>query len=128
MRIYAGLVLADWQPLTMSRMLRHQNSSVCRSRGTPAVRLLCGALACGLLLCQAGCRIPGLCCPDAGPVLPETYNGVTTPDNSADVGIIEFFSDPVLSGLIVQGLVNNLELKIRNQEIWIANNQVQAAR
>jgi NodT family efflux transporter outer membrane factor (OMF) lipoprotein len=60
--------------------------------------------------------------------LPDTYNGLTTPENSADVGIIEFFNDRVLTTLIVQGLVNNLDLKIRNQEIWIASNQVQAAR
>jgi multidrug efflux system outer membrane protein len=81
-----------------------------------------------MLLCLCGCRIPALCGPDPGPVLPDTYNGVTTPDNSADLGIIEFFNDPVLTRLIVQGLVNNLELKIRNQEIWIASNQVQASR
>jgi NodT family efflux transporter outer membrane factor (OMF) lipoprotein len=59
---------------------------------------------------------------------PETYNGLTTPDNSADVGIIEFFDDPILTSLIVNGLVQNFELKIRNQEIWIASNQIQAAR
>jgi NodT family efflux transporter outer membrane factor (OMF) lipoprotein len=85
-------------------------------------------LACFLLLCLSGCRIPALCCPDPGPALPDTFNGVATTDNLADVGIVEFFNDPVLSRLIVQGLVNNLELKIRNQDIWIASNEVQAAR
>lgn len=81
-----------------------------------------------MLLGLGGCRIPDLCCPDPGPILPEVYGDVTTGDNSADVGIIEFFNDPVLTNLIIQGLVNNLELKNRNQEIWIASNEVQAAR
>jgi len=92
------------------------------------LRGLCLGLACWMSLGLCGCRIPELCCPDPGPELPAAYGSVTTPENSADVGIIEFFNDPVLTRLIVQGLVNNLELKIRNQEIWIASNEVQAAR
>src|SRR4051794_21358126 len=112
----------------MSRLLRYNNSSMYCSKGMSHLHWMSRGLAWFMLLCLCGCRIPGLCSPDPGPALPDTYNGVTTPDNSADIGIIEFFNDPVLTRLIVQGLVNNLELKIRNQEIWIANNQVQASR
>src|SRR4051794_23272212 len=112
----------------MSRTLRQNNSPMYCSKGMSHLHGMGRGLAWFMLLCLCGCRIPGLCFPDPGPVMPDTYSGATTPDNSADVGIIEFFDDPVLTRLIVQGLVNNLELKIRNQDIWIASNQVQASR
>src|SRR6476620_11728467 len=86
------------------------------------------AAACITILVLSGCRIPGLCCPDPPPPLPDTFNGVTTAENSAQVGIVEFFNDPPLTRLLIQGLVQNQELKIRNQEIWIAGNEVMASR
>src|SRR5581483_7258198 len=109
-------------------MVRRSDSSIGRWHATTHLSWMRIGLACAVLLCLAGCHIPGLCCPDPGPALPDTYNGVTTPDSSADIGIIEFFDDPILTRLIVNGLVQNLDLKIRNQEIWIASNQVQASR
>ena len=84
-----------------------------------------------LLLVLSGCRIPGipgLCAPDPGPVLPDTFNGVNSAESSAQVGIVEFFNDPVLANLLINGLRQNQELKIRNQEIWIANNEIMARR
>src|SRR5262245_34036641 len=81
-----------------------------------------------LLVLSGGCRIPGLCCPDPGPNLPDSFNGVTTAENSAQVGILEFFNDPPLARLLIEGLLQNQELKIRNQEIWIANNEIMARR
>ena len=89
---------------------------------------LWGALVCLMLLVLPGCHIPSLCCPDAGPVLPDNFNGATSEQNSANVGIVEFFNDPVLTQLMIQGLVQNQELKIRNQEIQIASNEIMARR
>src|SRR6476660_132199 len=84
--------------------------------------------ACIALLVLSGCHIPGLCGPEPGAVLPDSFNGVTTAENSAQIGILEFFDDPLLTRLLVQGLLQNQELRIRNQEIWIASNEVMARR
>jgi len=94
----------------------------------PDQRVLSRLVACVMLLALAGCRIPGLCCAPPPPPLPDSFNGLTTVENSAQVGIIEFFNDPPLTRLLIQGLTQNQELNIRNQEIWIANNEVMAAR
>ena len=85
-------------------------------------------VVCFLLLGTVGCNIPELCCPQAGPALPPDYNGVTTPDNMAIVGIQEFFTDDGLADLLTLRLAQNQELKIRNQEIWIASNEIMARR
>src|SRR5262245_14143475 len=98
------------------------------SMGISCQQLMWRVLACSTLLLLSGCHIPGLCCPNPGPVLPDSFNGVTTAQNSAQVGILEFFDDPLLTRLIVEGLVQNQELNIRNQEIWIASNEVMARR
>lgn len=86
------------------------------------------ALASGLLLYVSGCAIPQLCCPDPGPNLPASFHGRTSEENSAQVGIVEFFDDRALTTLITNGIVQNQELKIRNEEIRIANNEVLARR
>jgi NodT family efflux transporter outer membrane factor (OMF) lipoprotein len=83
--------------------------------------------ACALLLVVTGC-LPGLYSANPGAPLPDTFNGATTDGSSAQTGIVEFFDDPVLTRLIIQGLVQNQELQIRNQEIQIASNEVMAAR
>lgn len=87
-----------------------------------------GVLAGTLLLVASGCQIPKLFGPEAGPALPGDFNGVTTAENSAAIGIYEFFNEPMLTQLIAQGLAQNQELKIRNQEIQIASNQILARR
>lgn len=81
-----------------------------------------------VLLAVTGCHIPCLCCPDQGAMLPGDFYGATCSHNSAYVGVEEFFNDPVLTHLIVQGLAQNQELKIRNQEIQIASNEIMARR
>ncbi|MEZ5944739.1 MAG: efflux transporter outer membrane subunit [Planctomycetaceae bacterium] len=53
---------------------------------------------------------------------PQTLNGV----NSSFFLWNEFFDDPQLVSLIGLALVGNQELKILNEEIWIANNEVDA--
>jgi NodT family efflux transporter outer membrane factor (OMF) lipoprotein len=61
-------------------------------------------------------------------MLPDSYRGAVSEGNSADVGVIEFFDDTVLAQLLVEGLSQNQELKIRNQEIQIAYNEIMARR
>lgn len=103
-------------------------------RGLREPRGLAKLMLCGLLLLVTGCQtpnlcgIPDLCGPEPGPNLPNDFNGVSTPDSSANLGIDDFFSDPVLTQLICQGLATNQELKIMNQEIQIAGNEILARR
>jgi NodT family efflux transporter outer membrane factor (OMF) lipoprotein len=72
----------------------------------------------------SSCGIPQLRPPFAGRDVPPTFNGVTSEDNSSQVPIDEFFNDPVLTDLIDQGLTGSLPLKILNEDIQIANNEV----
>lgn len=97
-------------------------------RGSSNRRLPMSIMACGILLVLTGCHIPKLHHAHKGPPLPGDFNGEASPANSAQVGIDEFFSDQVLSQLIAQGLASNQELRIRNQEIEIASNEIMARR
>lgn len=85
-------------------------------------------VACGMLLAMSGCNIPCLRHPEPGAELPGDFNGAVSSYNSAQIGIDEFFNDAALSQLIAQGLVSNLELKVRNQEVEIASNEILARR
>jgi NodT family efflux transporter outer membrane factor (OMF) lipoprotein len=58
--------------------------------------------------------------------LPDSYNGVTSADNSAQLRWCDFFDDPTLIDLINQAIAGNQELKIRNQDVRIANNEILA--
>src|SRR5262249_47347307 len=64
--------------------------------------------------------------PGAGPDLPPAPNGMPSPANSAQLGIKEFFNDPLLLCLIDQALAGNRELKILNEDVAIAQNEVLA--
>jgi NodT family efflux transporter outer membrane factor (OMF) lipoprotein len=60
------------------------------------------------------------------PDLPATFKGTTSPENSAQLGIAEFFNDPTLTRLLDQALVDNRELRILNEEVQIARNEILA--
>ncbi len=106
-----------------------QNNQAARClRAHPRPKRIATLTAGIILLLMSGCRIPNLCGPEPGRVLPADYNGVTSPDNSAQLSINEFFDDPALTQLLVEGLGQNQELKIRNQEIQIASNEILARR
>ncbi|MDZ4683995.1 MAG: TolC family protein [Planctomycetaceae bacterium] len=105
--------------------MSRNNRSAC-ARPTPP--LMATAAAVILLLLVSGCRLPGLCGADQARPLPDDFNGATSPDNTGRVTINEFFGDPVLTQLLVEGLAQNQELKIRNQEIQIASNEILARR
>src|SRR5437868_3737776 len=110
-------------------MARQKNSPVYFSIAMPGQYLAARLMACVIvLLLLSGCRIPGLMKADPGPPLPNDFRGETTPESSAQIGIVEFFDDNVLVPLLVQGLSQNLELKIRNQEIQIARNEIMSRR
>ncbi len=77
------------------------------------------AIVCSLLLVLPSC-IPNLRKPDLAPPVPKDFNGATRSENSSQVGIEEFFNDPMLIGLIDQALVGNQELRILNENVQIA--------
>ncbi len=116
-------------------MISQKNPSVYLLRPMPKQHVIGSLMACLMLLVLSGCHlpslcchIPGPCCPEPGPALPDSFNGAASSENSAHVGVDGFFNDPVLLGLISQGLANNQELNIRNQEIAIASNEIMARR
>jgi multidrug efflux system outer membrane protein len=85
------------------------------------------AIACGiLLLIMPSCGIPPLRHPEPGPALPPDFNGTSSPDNSSQLGIDEFYNDRMLTCLIEKALLDNRELKILNEEVAITGNEVLA--
>jgi outer membrane protein, multidrug efflux system len=83
------------------------------------------AIACGImLLVLPSCGIPPLRHPDPPPGLPADFNGSTSPENSAQLGIEEFYNDRMLTCLIEKALFDNRELKVLNEEVRIAGNEV----
>lgn len=113
----------------MNRSAKFSNAIQCSSRAIKA-----SALA-GSLLLFPGCNIPKYCCAKPGPVMPDKFDGLPQTidengsiDSSARLAWFEFFSDQTLTTLISQSLVGNQELKILDQEIRIANAEVQARK
>lgn len=89
------------------------------------------AIACLVVAAMTGCHLPALCCPQRGPELPGRFTldtGSASLNSSAERGLVSFFDDPALIGLLTDGLARNLELRGRNQEIQIARNEVMARR
>jgi NodT family efflux transporter outer membrane factor (OMF) lipoprotein len=60
--------------------------------------------------------------PEALP--PPSFDGAVSGDNSAQLGVSEFFQDPVLTFLIDQSLAGNRELMVLNEEVEIARAEV----
>jgi NodT family efflux transporter outer membrane factor (OMF) lipoprotein len=94
-------------------------------------QVIARVIACCTLLVLPSCQIPNLHLAEPGPGLPAGFNagtssGSTSPENSAQLGIEEFYTDPMLTRLIQQALVSNRELKILEQEVQIARNEVLA--
>jgi outer membrane protein TolC len=88
-------------------------------------RAIAIAIACSLLLVLPSC-IPHIRDPMPGPNVPETFKGGTSPENSAEVTIEEFYNDPMLTGVIHQALFGNQELRILAEEVQIASNEILA--
>src|SRR5579859_98801 len=86
--------------------------------------VLARAIMCGMLLLLPSCGIPPFRLAEPGPGLPPSFNGKTSPENSAQLRIEEFFNDPLLLRLIDQALVGNRELRILNEDVQIAKNEI----
>ena len=94
-------------------------------------RVIATAIACSMLLVLPSCQIPALRQAEPGPALPERFSGAagseeSGAENSAQLGVDEFYNDPVLTGLINQALASNRELKMLDQEVQIARNDIMA--
>jgi outer membrane protein, multidrug efflux system len=92
-----------------------------RKRGTAI------AIVCSFLLVLPSC-IPNLRKPAQAPPLPADFNGASSPENSAQLRIEEFYDDHMLTGLIDQALVGNQDLRILNENIQVASNEVLSRR
>jgi NodT family efflux transporter outer membrane factor (OMF) lipoprotein len=104
------------------------NLSVRFSNAKHTQRVIARAIACSmLLLVLSGCHLlPDLRRAEPGPGLPASLNGATSSENSAELGIDEFYHDPKLTSLIHLALVGNRELRILNEDVQIAQNEVLA--
>ena len=91
-----------------------------REKRPPAILIA----ACLMLLVLPACGIPPLRGPAPAPCLPPNFNGGNDPENSARVGIEEFYNDRMLLGLIEKALLDNRELRVLNEEVQIASNEV----
>ena len=85
------------------------------------------AIACSImLLVLPSCGIPPLRHPEPGPGLPADFNGATSSENSSQLGVEEFYNDRMLTCLIEKALFDNRELRVLNEEVAIAGNEVLA--
>ena len=92
-----------------------------------AKRVIARAIACGImLLVMPSCGIPPLRKAEPGRVLPASFNGATSSENFAQLGVEEFYNDPRLTSLIEQAMAANRELKVLNEDVQIASNEVLA--
>jgi len=90
-------------------------------------RTIATVIACSFLMVLESCGIPKYRLAMPPQALPFTFKGGETEvtlETTAQVGIDEFFQDPHLTNLIIQGLGGNQELKILTEEVQIANNEV----
>jgi NodT family efflux transporter outer membrane factor (OMF) lipoprotein len=79
-----------------------------------------------VLVALSGCGIPDLRPPQGAPALPPTFNGVANAENSSLQGYREFYQDPALAALLDGAIANNRELKILNEDVRIAANEILA--
>lgn len=93
----------------------------------PRHRGIVGAIPCCILaVILPGCGIPRLRRAEPAPGLPDTFIGMTSPENSSRLTVDEFYRDPLLTCLIDAALVRNRELKILEQEVHVAANEILA--
>ncbi len=103
------------------------NLSVRFSNAKHMKHVIARAIACSImLLVLPSCGIPPLRHPEPGPGLPADFNGATSSENSSQLGIEEFYNDRMLTCLIEKALVDNRELKVLNEDVQIAGNEVLA--
>lgn len=79
---------------------------------------------CGVLLSLPACAIPPRRAAQPLPPVPESFEGVTSSENSAELGVEEFYDDPALLSLIEQALAANRDLRILNEQVQIASAEI----
>ncbi len=102
------------------------NVSLRLSNSKHRKHVIARAIACSfMLLFLPSCGIPPIRKPEPpGSDLPTTFNGATSSENSSQLGIEEFYDDTRLTFLIEQALTGNRELKVLNEDVQIAGNEV----
>jgi outer membrane protein, multidrug efflux system len=108
-----------------SSRTKRMNVPVRFSNAKHLKHVIARAIACSMLLVLPAC-IPILRRPEPGPSPPPGFDGPAGSENSAQLGLEEFYHDPMLTCLIVQALVGNRELKILDEEVQIARNEILA--
>ncbi len=106
-------------------MSHFQRSSSAKNTKYYVIRLV---LISGALLVLPSCGIPQLRCAKPAQPTPDTFNGMSNTESPPQLQWCEFFSDPNLTSLIGQALVDNQELRILNEDIQIASNEVLSRR
>jgi outer membrane protein, multidrug efflux system len=122
------------------------NRSVSNSSTKHVKRVLARAITSGMLLVLPSCAIPPLRHAEPASDLPPGFNaatnstnpngvisaagpnGASSSENSALLGIDEFFGDPLLTRLIDEALIGNRELRALDEEVQIAQNDILARR
>src|SRR4051794_17785749 len=100
-------------------------SSLTRTAHTHSVwKAAAAALFSCLLVLLPGCAIPKLQSADPGPQVPSGFFEGVSPGSSAQLEMHQFFQDPMLTSLVEQALAGNQDLKVLNQDIVIANNEI----
>ena len=103
------------------------NLSVRFSDARHMKHVIARAIACSImLLFLPSCGIPPLRHPASAPALPTDFSGRNDSENSSQLGIDEFYNDRMLTCLIEKALFDNRELKVLNEEVAIAGNEVLA--
>lgn len=77
-----------------------------------------------MTLSLTACHIPKLRQAQQTAVLPPTFNGTAEETSSAQLRVEEFYNDPILTRLACFALGNNRELKILEEDVQIARNEV----
>lgn len=89
-------------------------------------RVLKRAVASGLLMTLPSCAITPVREAQPAPPVPPDFAGVSSPESSAKLPVVEFFPDPFLQRVINQALATNRELGILNEDVVIARNEILA--
>lgn len=92
------------------------------------LHVLARAVTCSLLLVLPSCMIPKLRPTETGSILPATFNGATSAENSAQLRVDEFYNDPTLTMLVCQAVATNRELKMLEEDVQIARAEILARR
>jgi multidrug efflux system outer membrane protein len=118
----------------------HSIKFLCLSYRNRVARMV---ILCGMLVTLPACAIPSLRQAEPGADVPAEFqqasnsgsmsssaagDGAEIPVNSAQLGVSEFFGDPLLTSLIDQAAIGNRELKIMNEEVQVARSEVLARR